>query len=117
MKREEARQIYKEIKFLYPLFNKNDDKDMAVLWLDRLELGDYQRTKEKLLDYSIRSSYPPTLADVIETEYIHRDDGMAEQIKQAEALVEKEKANPEIAARRKQKLDDMRKKLGAYYDG
>lgn len=116
MNRDEARSIYKEIKALYPMFNNTNSKEVAILWLDRLELGDYERTKKKLLEYSLQSKYPPTLADVIETEYVHKDDHMAQKIKEAEQRVQAEKNNPQIQARRQQKLEAMKARLNGYYD-
>lgn len=116
MNRDEARSIYKEIKALYPMFNNANSKEVAILWLDRLELGDYKKTKERLLEYSLTSKYPPTLADVIEKEYVHKDDRMAQKIKEAEQRVQEEKNNPQIQARRQQKLEAMKARLGSYYD-
>lgn len=117
MTKDEAIEIMQILYATYPNFNKNDVKGFNSIWLKRLmEDGDYSKSLHKTEDYTAESKFAPTLADILVKEYKPRDDGMAEQIKQAEALVEKEKSNPEIAARRKQKLDNMRKKLGAYYD-
>lgn len=111
MNRDEARSIYKEIKALYPLFNRENDTDTAKLWLDRLQIGDYQRTKNKLLDYSMESTYPPSLADVIVKEYKHRDDGMTEAIRASEEAVKKENENPETLRRKHELIEEMRQKL------
>lgn len=115
MTRDQARNIYKEIKSLYPNFNKDNEKEMVVLWLDRLEYGDYEKTKQKLFDYSMESPFPPTLADIVVKLHKPKDDRMAEQIKSAEERVSQEKSDPEKAKEREQLLQAMKQKLGAYY--
>ena len=112
----EAKEILVDIQRLFPHFNKNRDVEVAKTWIRLLQKGDYERTKRKLDEYVIESSYPPNVADILVKEYKPRDDGMAEQIRAAEEKVRQEKADPEKAARREQLLNEMRKKLGAYYD-
>lgn len=111
MNREEAKEIFIEIQRLYPLFNRERDKDLAKLWIDRLQLGDYQKSKHKLLDYSMESTYPPSLADVIVKEYKHRDDGMAEAIRESEEVVRKENEDPETLKHKRELIEEMRQKL------
>ena len=112
----EAKEILVDIQRLFPNFNKNRDVEVAKTWIRLLQKGDYERTKRKLDEYVTESSYPPNVADILVKEYKPRDDGMAEQIRAAEEKVRQEKADPEKAARREQLLNEMRKKLGEYYD-
>ena len=111
----EAKEILTDIQKMYPHFNKNRDVEVGRTWMRLLQKGDYERTKRKLDEYVTESSYPPNVADILVKEYKPRDDGMAEQIRAAEEKVRQEKADPEKAARREQLLNEMRKKLGAYY--
>jgi len=117
MKKEEAIEIMQILYATYPNFNKNDVKGFNSIWLKRLmEHGDYSKTLRKTEDYTAESKFAPSLADILVKEYKPRDDGMAEQIRAAEEKVRQEKADPERAARREQLLNEMRRKLGAYYD-
>lgn len=112
MERNQARAIYKEIKSLYPLFNKDNDEDAAKLWLDRLQLGDYKRTKQKLLDYSMESTYPPTLANILVREHkpVNTE---ASDIAAMEEAVRKEKSDPEKNAERMESLQEFNRRLEA----
>lgn len=112
MNRDEARNIYKEIKILYPLFDRNNDKETAILWLDRLQMGDYKRTKQKLLDYSMESTYPPTLANILVREHkpVNTE---ASDIAAMEEAVRKEKADPEKNAERMESLQEFNRRLEA----
>ena len=112
----EAKNVVIEVQKLFPHFNKNRDIEIAKTWIRLLQKGDYEKTMEKLDEYASESSYPPNVADILVKEYKPRDDGMAEQIRAAEEKVRQEKADPEKAARREQLLNEMRRKLGAYYD-
>ncbi len=112
----EAKNVVIEVQRLFPHFNKSRDIETAKTWIRLLQKGDYERTMEKLDEYASESSYPPNVADILVKEYKPRDDGMAEQIRAAEEKVRQEKADPEKAARREQLLNEMRRKLGAYYD-
>ena len=112
----EAKNVLIEVQKLFPHFNKDRDIETAKTWIRLLQKGDYEKTMKKLDEYAIESSYPPNVADILVKEYKPRDDGMAEQIRAAEEKVRQEKADPEKAARREQLLNEMRRKLGAYYD-
>lgn len=112
----EAKNVLIEVQKLFPHFNKDRDIETAKTWIRLLQKGDYEKTMNKLDEYAIESSYPPNVADILVKEYKPRDDGMAEQIRAAEEKVRQEKADPEKAARREQLLNEMRRKLGAYYD-
>lgn len=112
----EAKKVLTEVQKLFPHFNKNRDIETAKSWIRLLQKGDYENTMRKLDEYASESSYPPNVADILVKEYKPRDDGMAEQIRAAEEKVRQEKADPEKAARREQLLNEMRRKLGAYYD-
>lgn len=117
MTKDEAIEIMQILYATYPNFNKNDVKGFNAIWLKRLMAdGDYPKTLRKTEDYTAESKFAPTLADILVKEYKPRDDGMAEQIRAAEERVRQEKADPEKAARRERLLNEMRKKLGAYYD-
>lgn len=78
--------------------------------------GDYEKTIRKLEEYCLSNKYPPAIADFLVKDSAHRNDKMQQQIKAAEDAVRREKADPEKAARREQLLNEMRRKLGAYYD-
>ena len=112
----EAKNVLIEVQKLFPHFNKDRDIETAKTWIRLLQKGDYEKTMNKLDEYAIESSYPPNVADILVKEYKPRDDGMAEQIRDAEEKVRQEKADPEKAARREELLNEMRRKLGAYYD-
>ena len=112
----EAKNVLIEVQKLFPHFNKDRDIETAKTWIRLLQKGDYEKTMNKLDEYAIESSYPPNVADILVKEYKPRDDGMAEQIRAAEEKVRQEKADPEKAARREELLNEMRRKLGAYYD-
>ena len=112
----EAKNVLIEVQRLFPHFNKDRDIETAKTWIRLLQKGDYEKTMKKLDEYAIESSYPPNVADILVKEYKPRDDGMAEQIRAAEEKVRQEKADPEKAARREELLNEMRRKLGAYYD-
>ena len=117
MTKDEAIEIIQILYATYPNFNKNNVKGFNAIWLKRLmEDGDYQKTLRKTENYTAESKFAPSLADILVKEYKPRDDRMAEQIRAAEEKVRQEKADPERAARREQLLNEMRKKLGAYYD-
>ena len=112
----EAKNVLIEVQRLFPHFNKDRDIETAKTWIRLLQKGDYEKTMKKLDEYAIESSYPPNVADILVKEYKPRDDGMAEQIRATEEKVRQEKADPEKAARREELLNEMRRKLGAYYD-
>ena len=112
----EAKNVLIEVQKLFPHFNKNRDIEIAKTWIRLLQKGDYEKTMEKLDEYASESSYPPNVADILVKEYKPRDDRMSEQIRAAEEKVRQEKADPERAARREELLNEMRKKLGAYYE-
>lgn len=117
MNKEQALEIVQMLYAAYPNFNRHGSKNFNSIWLERLiEDGDYSKTLRKTKDYTTENKFAPALADILVKEYKPRDDGMAEQIRAAEEKVRQEKADPEKAARREQLLNEMRKKLGAYYD-
>ena len=112
MNKEEALEIMELLYATYPNFNKSGMKKFNQIWMDKLmDLGDYRKTLQRANQYITESPYPPSLADIIVKPYKHVDHGMPEQIRAAEERVRKEQADPEIAARRKSKLDEYRKKL------
>lgn len=116
MNKEEAKEIFIEIQRLYPLFNRERDKELAQLWIERLQMGDYKLTKQKLLDYSMESTYPPALAHVLVRKYKPRDDGMVDAIKESEERVKEENKDPEVLERKRQMVEEMRKKWGLAND-
>lgn len=116
MNRDQAREIYKEIEHLFPLFRRDATEESVKLWLDRLEHGEYEATKQKLKDYSFESTYPPTLAHILVREYKPRDDGMEAAIKESEEKVRQENKNPEVLEEKRRMLEEMRKKWGLAND-
>jgi len=111
MDRDQARKIYAEIKMLYPQFNRDNDKEEAKLWLDRLEYGNFEKSKKKLFDYSMESPFPPTLADVLVKEYkpVNTQDIELEEMLEA---VRREREDPEMNARRQALFEKHRQELG-----
>ena len=117
MNKEQALEIVQMLYAAYPNFNKHGSKNFNSIWLERLiEDGNYSKTLRKTKDYTTENKFAPSLADILVKEYKPRDDRMAEQIRAAEEKVRQEKADPEKAARRERLLNEMRKKLGEYYD-
>lgn len=112
MERDQARIIYKEIKSLFPFFNREDDADTAKLWLDRLQLGDYKRTRQKLLDYSMESTRTPTLAHILVREHkpINTE---ASDVAAMEEAVRREKEDPKTNAERIKSIERFNRRLEA----
>ena len=109
--KDEAIEIMEILYSLYPNFNKRGMDNFNRIWIEKLMEGDYNKTLKQTNQYVTESPYPPSLADIIVKPYKHRDDKMPEKIREAEEAVRKEMADPEIAARRKAKIDKMRQKL------
>lgn len=103
----------------YPNFNRNKLNNFNAIWIERLLNGDYEKSLQKVKSHAAESSYPPSLADVFVPTHKPKDDQMAESIKVAEETVRREMADPETAARRRKKLDEMNEKLkrANAYDG
>ena len=109
--KDEAIEIMEILYSLYPNFNRRGMDNFNRIWVGKLMEGDYKKTLKKTNEYVDQSPYPPSPADIIVKPHKHVDHGMPEQIRAAEERVRKEQADPEIAARRKSKLDEYRKKL------
>lgn len=108
---EQAKEIMATVYDFYPNINHNKSPTFNKTWLKAIMQGDYEKTKAALEDYCFENEYPPKIANFVIKPYKHRDDKMPEKIREAEETVRKEMADPEIAARRKAKLDKMRQKL------
>lgn len=110
LEREQAKIILGKIHLLYPMFNREGNKEMAKLWLDQLEKGNFEKSHTALLNYSLENKYPPTLADIIIKDVI-KDNKQDLELKEMEAAVNKEKQNPELNAKREKAIKEMQQRL------
>ena len=111
MNRDQAREIYKEIEHLFPLFRKDATEESVKLWLDRLEHGEYEPTKRKLVEYSFESTYPPTLAHILVRKHEPPKNDLAEQIQEAKEAVRKEREDPEKRKQHDALYQQLKRKL------
>ena len=110
MNRDQAREIYKEIEHLFPLFRRDATEESVKLWLDRLEHGEYEPTKRKLEEYSFESTYPPTIAHILVRKHKPKNTELTD-MKKARETVEHENSDPEQRARREEMLRRFDQKL------
>lgn len=110
MNRDQAREIYKEIENLFPLFRRDATEESVKLWLDRLEHGEYEPTKRKLVEYSFESTYPPTLAHILirKHEPINTE---ASDVAAMEEAVRREKEDPKTNAERIKSIERFNRRL------
>lgn len=106
----EAKEILVDIQRLFPHFNKNRDIEVARTWIRLLQKGDYERTKRKLDEYVIESSYPPNVADILVKPYKAVNTEVTD-VKAMERAVQEEKKDPERRKRREEKLKQFEDKL------
>lgn len=119
MERNQAKELFKKIKIAYPRFDPENDIDTAIFWLDRLEKGDYEKSRAQLEYFIETSKWQPTIADVLVRKKPSDSEIMKNQIREAEERVRREKEDPEMAERRKQRLKEMREEAeskGIFYE-
>jgi hypothetical protein len=110
---EEAKNVFKTIVALYPNFNGKGGDDVkaevARVWLWKLKKGEYRMTMDALDRYSSDNRFPPTPADIVVLPRTNiRQVDYSEDI----AKVQAEKADPEMARRREEKLKKLQSMLG-----
>ena len=106
----EAKEIFIDVQRLYPHFNKDRDIEVARTWIRLLQKGDYEKTKRKLDEYVIESSYPPNVADILVKPYKPINTEVTD-VKDMERAVQEEMADPERRRRREEKLKQFEDKL------
>lgn len=109
MEFNQAKEILENIYIMYPNFNRKDIDNFDKIWLRKLMLGDFERTKQKLDEYLLNNQFPPTLADILVRKPVEYTIDPFEADRLA---VEKEKQDPEKAKLREQKLKELRKAAG-----
>ena len=113
LSKEEALDIFKTIIALYPSFNTKGDEEykrnVARIWVNKLMKADYRLTKNKLDNYSNSSSFPPSIADIIQ--YAYKETPIVTYSKELED-VRLEKADPKTSKVREEKLKKLRSALG-----
>lgn len=110
MNREQAKDILAKVHLLYPMFNRENSEELAIIWLDQLEKSDYEKSKQMLMDYTLGNKYPPTIADIFSKDVKEKSNKQIE-LEEMEAAVRKEKADPELEAKRLKSIEAMQRKL------
>lgn len=116
MEKDEALNVFKSVAALYPNFNNkgNDDskREVARVWLWKLQKGDYKRTMKMLDLYSNDNKFPPTAADIIA--YAPKEKHI-EDFSEDKKKVLEEKSNPETAKLREEKLKKLKMAMGGVF--
>ena len=113
LEKEHALKIFKAVAALYPTFNnKGSDetkREVAKVWLWKLQKGDYRQTMKRLDQYSNDNKFPPSVADIITyPPRKHHIENFSEDIKK----VQEEKSNPKTAKLREEKLKKLKAAMG-----
>lgn len=116
LEKDEALNVFKSVAALYRNFNNEGSdetkREVAKVWLWKLEKGDYRLTMKRLDQYSTDNKFPPTVADILvyppKKQYVPN---FSEDIRR----VQEEKANPETAKIREEKLKKLRAAMGGVF--
>lgn len=112
MNKKEALEIMDILFTFIPNFGRNATPEFVDMWMNRLmNEGDYQQTLKKTNEYTAAKSYTPALADIIVKVHKPVKSNKQIELEEMEAAVNKEKANPELEAKRLKSIEVMQRKL------
>ena len=113
LEKEEALKVFKAVAALYRNFNNEGSdetkREVAKVWLWKLEKGDYRLTMKRLDQYSNDNKFPPTVADILI--YPPREKFTQDYSEDYKKVME-EKSNPETAKLREEKLKKLKAAMG-----